>query len=92
MYDEIVEITTGTGLSAMSFKMHKGLLSHYSSYFDKALNGDFKEGKTGRLALPEEQGTIFKHFVLWVYSGKIEIETSGGIDFMRLCKLWVLAD
>lgn len=93
MYDEIVEITVGIGKSKKTFKVHKGIVCHYSGYFDKALNGDFKEGKTGKIMLPEEEVGLFQRLVHWLYSGEIELEAlaENGWDSM-LSRLWVLAD
>jgi hypothetical protein len=47
----------------------KKLLVEYSTFFAAALNGNFAEGKTHCVALPEEDPDIFQIFVQWLYRG-----------------------
>ncbi|KAF2163329.1 hypothetical protein M409DRAFT_26366 [Zasmidium cellare ATCC 36951] len=92
MFDTIVDIIVGEGANAKTFKLHKGILSFYSAYFDKALNGDFEEARKGAIKLPTEEVDTFSTFVLWLYRGTVEIDTSKTETFTDLAKLWIFAD
>jgi hypothetical protein len=38
-----------------------------SPFFDKAFNGSFREGKEGKMNLPEDDETTFETFLGWAY-------------------------
>ena len=57
------------GRAAKKYCLHKTLLCHHSTFFDAAFNGEFKEGKSGELRLPEETPDSFDLFVHWLYRG-----------------------
>ena len=59
------------GQERIHYHLSLKLLSHHSSYFDKAFNGDFKEGATKRLDLPDEDIHAFNLLVQWIYSGQV---------------------
>ncbi|KJX96136.1 hypothetical protein TI39_contig804g00010 [Zymoseptoria brevis] len=92
MYGEIVELTVGMGRDRETLKVHKGVICHYSGYFDKALNGGFKEATTGKILLPEEQVGLFKRLIHWLYTGKIEVDSPDFTQGSIVCRLWGLAD
>ena len=52
-----------------SFHLHKQLLAQASDYFDRALNGDFKES-AGTLVLKHHCPIAFEAVYQWLYSGQ----------------------
>ena len=72
----------------------KKLLVEYSTFFAAALNGNFAEGKTHCVTLPEEDPDIFRIFVQWLYRGGALSESDsmgvcGDEDYIRT---WALGD
>ncbi|KAA6407868.1 MAG: hypothetical protein FRX48_08219 [Lasallia pustulata] len=59
------------GQERIHYHLSLKLLSHHSSYFDKAFNGGFKEGATKRLDLPDEDIHAFNLLIQWIYSGQV---------------------
>ena len=59
------------GPSSRNYRLHKKLLCHHSTFFDAAFNGDFQEGVSGQLKLPEEEAGAFDIFVHWLYKGSL---------------------
>lgn len=91
MFDKIVAITVGEAPSAKKvFPVHKGLLCYYSGYFDKALNGRFKESKQASVKLPTEDVETFQLFIGWIYTRRFD--TDDGLDYSAMCQLWAFAD
>lgn len=45
--------------------VHKKLLCLAASFFDKAFNGEFKEGKDNTMDMPEDHAGAFGLFVSW---------------------------
>ncbi|KAK4953967.1 hypothetical protein LTR10_008571 [Elasticomyces elasticus] len=81
------------GAKQESFDLDRGTACFYSGYFEAALKKDsFKEGKDGIVKLEEEDVTIFRHFVKWLYSGQLPITPVKGDNFDVLCDLWLLGD
>ena len=75
--------------------MHRGLLSHHSSYFRAALNGPFQEAATGEVVLKDEESRIFEVFNTWLYTGKVTQEVDGvdtACEWYQLTRLYVFAD
>lgn len=85
-YDEIVEIK----IAERSFKVHNGIISFYSGFFDRAFNGEFAEGKNGVVTLQDEEIAVFERFIAWIYRVKIEYDEPK--NYWVLCKLWCFAD
>ena len=89
---EVVEIKVGSGTNQKSFMVHEGLLRYYSGYFEAALGGSFAEATSRIVKLEEEEVSIFKRFVLWLYTGKYTPPEDASYNFDAICKLWVLGD
>jgi BTB/POZ domain len=53
------------------YLIHKDLLTKQSEFFDKALNGKFKEAKENSIYLGEESPDAFDLLVGWLYQGHI---------------------
>ncbi|KAK4890531.1 hypothetical protein LTR27_010812 [Elasticomyces elasticus] len=81
------------GAKKESFDLDRGTACFYSGYFEAALKPDsLKEGKDGIIELKEEDATLFRHFVKWLYSGQLPITPMKGDNFDVLCALWLLGD
>lgn len=74
-FDTIIEVKVGANPAA-SFFLHKGALSFYSRYFRGAINGSFAEANSGIVNLSTEDPAVFKRFVAWLYTRKLELEES----------------
>ena len=59
------------GEEEIDFTIHKGLLCYFSAYFDRALNGSFKEAQEKVIYLRDESPEIIKLFNLWLYTQDI---------------------
>ncbi|KAI9703687.1 MAG: hypothetical protein M1836_007457 [Candelina mexicana] len=76
--DPILQVLSGSkvdvyvGPNRVHFQLPKDVLCRQSSYFDKALNGDFREGKEQRLELPHEDVKTFKRLLKWMLTGRLD--------------------
>jgi hypothetical protein len=64
---EIVDIFVGPDLK--HFKVHQKVLCETVPYFDKMLQGPFKEAVEHTVRLPEDDPDAFGLFLEWVYGG-----------------------
>jgi hypothetical protein len=53
------------------YELPKRLLCDASSFFDRAFNGNFKEGKEQKMELKETTKICFELAIQWMFSGKI---------------------
>ena len=60
------------GAKRKIFRLHEDLLCDRSDYFKAAFQGDFVEGKSKELYLPENNDASFELFVNWLYGGNIK--------------------
>jgi hypothetical protein len=74
--------------------VHRDLLVHHSPFFNAALNGQFLEGHSQTVRLPEEGVEAFGHFVYWMYAEKLDdgFMADGKPSFFLLLHLYGLAD
>lgn len=75
--------------------MHRGLLCHYSSYFETLLNDDFKVLVEEEILLAYEDPATFARFNEWLYTrdfcvGKNETRTD--VPRTALVKLYIFAE
>ena len=75
MGTEVVSIYVGE--ERKRFVVHKDLLTSQSEYFDKALNGNFKEAEENAIYFKEDDPVVVGYFVTWLYRGVIP-EALGG--------------
>ena len=54
-----------------TFDVHKGLLCYHSEDFFDRLDDAMPQAPTGRYALRDEDPTVFAHFFIWMYTGKL---------------------
>ncbi|KAI4720808.1 hypothetical protein E4T48_02922 [Aureobasidium sp. EXF-10727] len=69
--DRPATIKVGRGPHAGVFTVQKALLCNSSTYFEAALNGPFIEGQTQTINLDDEDPTIFRTYVAWLYQGQL---------------------
>jgi hypothetical protein len=80
------------------FTVPKALLCNSSTYFRAALNGPFIEGQTQTIDLDDEDPSIFRTYVAWLYqkqlnSQDIEEELDDPQDFgLHVAEVIVFAD
>lgn len=55
------------------YLIHKDLLTKQSEFFDRALNGKFKEAEENSIYLEEESPAAFDLLVGWLYQGRIPV-------------------
>jgi hypothetical protein len=94
-YGEIATISVGSEAEKKDFYIHAGLLVHYSSYFRKALDSAWIEGRTKSITLSEDSPTIFQIFFHWIYTGELYSVVLDGaipISFQDIFALYVFAD
>jgi hypothetical protein len=51
------------------YTVHRDLLCHKIPYFNKLLNGDFREANQTSVHFPEDDPVAFKFLIDWVYTG-----------------------
>ncbi|KAH0337835.1 hypothetical protein KCU81_g7920, partial [Aureobasidium melanogenum] len=87
LYSPMVTVRVGSG--RQEFCIHKKILCSNSTYFDKALSGQFVEAQTRVVELEDIHPLLFKIFVAWLYSGRLTYEssdpsTSSRVEFSEL--------
>ncbi|RMZ04422.1 hypothetical protein D0860_06388 [Hortaea werneckii] len=58
------------------FVVHRGILCHYSNFFNSALNGRSSEAETNSVWLEDEDTDTFERFLAWAYSSEISANPS----------------
>jgi heterogeneous nuclear rnp K-like protein 2 len=69
----IVGDEKNTARPAVTYLIHKELLTAASPFFAAALNSTFAEGLDQTVRLPEERPEIFEWFLQWLYSGSLTV-------------------
>lgn len=94
MFDEMVRIIVGE--QQKRFEVHKGVITFYSGYFDKAFNGGFAEAAAKEVVLKAEDPKIVDFVRYWIYrqrftphTGELETKKLGLTD---IAKLWIFGD
>ncbi|TGO54507.1 hypothetical protein BCON_0106g00240 [Botryotinia convoluta] len=84
-------IIVGPADKPTKYVVPQALLCHRSKFFDRALNGHFKESIEKRIELPEETTEKFELFLEWIYCKKIPcIPDPKGIE--TIIKFYIIAD
>jgi hypothetical protein len=55
------------------FELPKALLSYHSKFFDRAFNGDFKEGVEQAMEFKECSKATFEFAIQWIYTGQAAV-------------------
>ncbi|KAK8192061.1 hypothetical protein BKA81DRAFT_285583, partial [Phyllosticta paracitricarpa] len=66
-----IRIPVGGGDNPKVFQVHEVLLRSSSSFFEKALGGDWKESKEKMVPLPDEDVEIFSIYQKWLLLNKL---------------------
>ncbi|KAH8660232.1 BTB/POZ protein [Xylariales sp. PMI_506] len=77
------------------WKLHRSIICPRCPFFEKAFCGNFQEGNTDILELPEIEPNRFKHIVDYLYSGDCkwhEISAESGNIYVSCSELSVVAD
>ena len=61
------------GEDKILFNLPKNILCKHSMFFQKALDGQFKEALDRRMDLPEDDPTAFAYLIQWFYQGKVDV-------------------
>ena len=69
----------------VSIKAHKMILAAVSPVFNGMFYGNFKEGKSDEVKLHEEDSSIMKLFIDFIYSGNLKLENLD--DMLQLMKV-----
>lgn len=78
-----------------SYRVHKGVLTFYSGFFDKALKGEFKEAAQNAVDLPETEPAVFDSVQNWLYSHQLHPAKEADpkkMSYLQIQKLWVFGD
>jgi hypothetical protein len=67
----VQNVVIEVGPNHIQYHLPRTLLTHYSGYFDKALNGPWKESNGQPIKLDDVIPAVFNLFVNWLYSQKI---------------------
>ncbi|KAH6639639.1 hypothetical protein C7974DRAFT_410597 [Boeremia exigua] len=59
------------GHESTPYYVHKSLLTQHSEYFQRALNGSWKEAEEGVITLEDVECNTFDIFVEWLYTQKV---------------------
>ncbi|CZT47331.1 uncharacterized protein RSE6_07874 [Rhynchosporium secalis] len=68
------DVTVSVGHEEQCFTVPKDLLFLNSKFFDRALNGKFKEGAEQVISLPEDTVMAFQMMLQWIY-GSVTLHT-----------------
>ncbi|KAK4963255.1 hypothetical protein LTR10_000883 [Elasticomyces elasticus] len=93
--DTLVKLVVGDGDAQKTFKAHKGVLTFYSSWFNAALNGEFREALEGTVKLPTEDSAIVRLFIYWTRTRhfcKANEDPMEVISYDTLARLWIFGD
>jgi len=89
-------VTIKVGATATEFSVHKALICAASTYFRAAFEGPFREGTTQTIRLPETRTSVFKIFVGWLYTQKLELplvdESNEAKTMISLTLIYALGD
>jgi hypothetical protein len=89
----VVTVIIGTEDSKQTFIIHKDLICHYSPFFSAAFNGNFIEGTTQTMNLPDIDADIFGLLVHWLYTQQLDLDPKDrDSNVLPLAKLWRLAE
>jgi hypothetical protein len=85
------------GSEEQIFSVHEGIIRASSSFFDKAVAGEWKESVQRTINLPDDEPKILKLYIHWLYYGTLPVFCDepgllGNSEYLDLVKAYVLAD
>jgi hypothetical protein len=72
VYDTFMTIVVDPVGSEREYQVHRGLLCYHSKYFDRLLNGGFKEAGSKMVSLVDVDVDVFRTFYYWLNSGLVD--------------------
>lgn len=88
-YEPAVVILVGP--ERQRFTVHKAVLVSECEYFRSALDGQWQEAISGTFALPDENASVFRFFVHWLYGRLLDYRLSND-SFLFLIEAYLLAE
>jgi hypothetical protein len=79
------------GPKRVVFDVHKAMLCESSSFFQKAINGPFREAEKKEIELPFDEPHIFTGILNWIYRKAFDPDLDA-VTWLDLAKLWIIAD
>jgi hypothetical protein len=73
LYQDYDIVTIEVGEEKKLYRTHKALLTHYSDYFRKALQGPWAEAEDKKITLDDVEPNIFDIFVNWISTKKLPL-------------------
>jgi hypothetical protein len=80
MFNTIVTITIGPPGAERDFHIYRQLLCSHSKYFDKMLNGGFKEASQDTAKVADIDVHAFQCFFYWLNTGVVHIDMADCLD------------
>lgn len=84
-----MDVTVGLNGKARTWRLHKDLLSRFSTYFGAAFKAGTEEAHDGKFSLPEQDPIVFTLFVQWLYSPSKDILVGGPEAELSSADPWV---
>jgi hypothetical protein len=81
VYDKTIKITVGREGAERTFEVYRGLVCHYSKYFNHMLNGNFTEGSSETFRLEGIEVNFFQHFYDWMNSAAFYLTNESCIRY-----------
>jgi len=76
-----------------TFHVYRGHLCFHSAYFNKLLNGPFKEGGSDNIRLKDVSIDTFQAFFCWLNTGKLHSPSATtSLDWQEIIEVYVFGD
>ncbi|ORY12421.1 hypothetical protein BCR34DRAFT_587217 [Clohesyomyces aquaticus] len=97
-YGDIITVKANKDTSTREFRIHEGLLTHFSGYFRGALKNHWIEGQAKIIQMDVEE-VVLEMFYCWLYSKKLYFSSPKGdadadipLDFEDIVDAYIFAD
>ncbi|KAI9050836.1 hypothetical protein LZ554_004955 [Drepanopeziza brunnea f. sp. 'monogermtubi'] len=89
---KVVTVIVGPEDTKETFIIHKGIICHYSPFFNAAFNGNLIEGETQTMRLDDVNSEAFGLLVHYFYTQQIDVDPKDHEEnIIPLAQLWVMA-
>ncbi|KAK5120539.1 hypothetical protein LTR85_006195 [Meristemomyces frigidus] len=86
-----IEVIVGSG--NVRFYVHENVVCSRSCFFDAALGKEWAEGVERVVTLPEDRPEVFKAYLQWLYSGRINsVKQRDPRDYRLLSRMYALGE
>jgi hypothetical protein len=79
------------GPDRVVFDVHRVMVCELSPFFNKAINGPFREAEKKEVELPDDEPHIFTGVMNWIYRKTFNPDLYT-ISWLDLAKFWIIAD